>query len=316
MKDLEIIYKALRGKATEREENRLAQWHKENPTEFQRYADKVHMQIDMMELYGDELKPKSRIATYWKKAAIIGLQAAAVLAIGVFVGGYVSEKRTYDMISEQVVTVDVPFGQRMQLTLPDGSSVQLNAGAKLEYPVVFRRDCRKVKLSGEALFTVEAEKQRPFIVETYASDIRVLGTKFDVEADEAHRRFTTALLEGRIQLSNKLNPTQPDIIMKPNDIATLSNGHLWIEPLDDSDVLCWTDGLISISGLAFDELMRKFERAFDVEIVISRKPLPDIENVSGKIRVNDGIEKALRILRYTADFSFEIDPETNVVTIY
>ena len=44
--------------------------------------------------------------------------------------------------------------------------------------------------------------------------------------------------------------------------------------------------------------------------------LPDIRNVSGKIRVNDGIDKALRILQYTADFSYRKDPETNVVTIY
>lgn len=53
-----------------------------------------------------------------------------------------------------------------------------------------------MKLSGEAVFDVEHDEDRPFVVETFASDIRVLGTKFNVIADERHQRFSTALLPG------------------------------------------------------------------------------------------------------------------------
>ncbi|WP_418164312.1 DUF4974 domain-containing protein, partial [Alistipes putredinis] len=90
----------------------------------------------------------------------------------------------------------------------------------------------------------------------------------------------------------------------------------FIEPITDPEILCWTEGLINISGLPFDELMEKFERAFDVKIDITLTTLPNIKNVSGKIRVNDGIDKALHILQYTADFSYRKDSDTNVVTIY
>ena len=61
--------------------------------------------------------------------------------------------------------------------------------------------------------------------------------------------------------------------------------------------------------------MAKFEQVFDVKIVIARNSIPDIGKISGKIRVNAGIENALHILQYAADFSFEKDEETNVVTI-
>ena len=314
--DREVIYRALRGEATPEELEQVAQWHSENPTEFQRCADEVHMQIDMMELYGEEIRPTSWIISHWKQAVRITVQAAAMLAIGLFVGGYISRERTYDMLSEQINTLQVPYGQRLKFILPDGSSVQLNSGARIEYPSVFKKNLRKVKLSGEAMFDVEHDRKHPFIVETFASDIRVLGTKFNVVADERHHRFSTALLQGRVQITNRLDPTQKDIILKPNDIANLSGGHLYIEPITDPEMLCWTEGLISISGLPFNELMEKFERAFDVKIDISLKALPDIKNVSGKIRVNDGIDKALHILQYTADFSYKKDSETNVVTIY
>ena len=314
--DQEVIYKALRGEATPDELEQVARWHSENPEDFQRCADEVHMQIDMMELYGEEIRPASWIAVHWRKVVRITVQAAAMLAIGLFVGGYISKERTYDMLAEQINTLQVPYGQRLKFTLPDGSSVQLNSGAKIEYPSVFKKNLRRVKLSGEAVFDVEHDERCPFVVETFASDIRVLGTKFNVVADERHQRFSTALLQGRVQITNRLDPTQKDIILKPNDIANLSNGHLFIETITDPEILCWTEGLINISGLPFDELMEKFERAFDVKIDISLEKLPNIRNVSGKIRVNDGIDKALHILQYTADFSYKKNSETNVVTIY
>lgn len=53
--------------------------------------------------------------------------------------------------------------------------------------------------------------------------------------------------------------------MNPNDVANLSNGHLFVEPITDPEITCWTEGLVSISGLPFDELMEKFEQAFDVK---------------------------------------------------
>ena len=309
--DQEVIYKALRGEATPGELEQVARWHAENPEEFQRCADEVHMQIDMMELYGEEIRPASWIVAHWRSVVRITVQAAAMLAIGLFVGGYISKERTYDMLAGQINTLQVPYGQRLKFTLPDGSSVQLNSGARIEYPTVFKKNLRKVKLSGEAVFDVEHD-----VVETFASDIRVLGTKFNVIADERHQRFSTALLRGRVQITNRLDPMQKDLILKPNDIANLSNGHLFIEPITDPEILCWTEGLISISGLPFDELMEKFERAFDVKIDITLTTLPNIKNVSGKIRVNDGIDKALHILQYTADFSYRKDSDTNVVTIY
>lgn len=48
-----------------------------------------------------------------------------------------------------------------------------------------------MKLSGEAMFNVEHDAAHPFIVETFACDVEVLGTKFNVTADELTHDFTT-----------------------------------------------------------------------------------------------------------------------------
>lgn len=311
--DREMIYKALRGEATPQELEQVARWHSENPIEFQRCADEVHLQIDMMELYGEEIRPASWIVSHWKLVARIAVQAAAMLAVGLFIGGYIGKERTYDLLSEQVNTIQVPLGQRLKLTLPDGSDVQLNAGSSLSYPAVFNKTERKVHLSGEAIFEVFHDVEHPFIVETFACAAKVLGTKFDIIADEQRETFSAALLEGKLQLTNKMS--EETMIMAPNEIVYLKNGKLNRRELSDLDNYLWTEGIINLKGLSFEELMVKIERAFNVKIEIKRQQMPDANFDWGKIAISSGIEHALEVLRCAADFEYVIDRESGIITI-
>lgn len=53
--------------------------------------------------------------------------------------------------------VAAPEGQRINLTLQDGTNVWLNSGAEIEYPSLFAGNSRQVRLSGEALFDVSRD---------------------------------------------------------------------------------------------------------------------------------------------------------------
>lgn len=239
------------------------------------------------------------------------IAAAVVVLLGV---GYSTYIYTYDRIAARTLAMEIPAGQRIEMTLPDGSHVWLNAGARLEYPTLFGRHRREVKLTGEAMFDVEHDADHPFAVHTFASDVEVLGTKFNVEADADENRFATTLLEGRVRLTDPA--TRRSVILEPNDEARLSGGRLHVGRISDPDVTCWTEGLISVRGLSFEELMRKFERAYNVRIEIRRKTMPVIGFKSGKIRVADGVDHALQVLQYNSDFSFEHDVKNNRITIY
>ena len=61
--------------------------------------------------------------------------------------------------------------------------------------------------------------------------------------------------------------------------------------------------------------MRRFSKAFDVNIEIAREELPVVTYTRGKIRVSEGLEHALSVLRLASDFSYEIDRESGKVTI-
>ncbi|MBW8688063.1 FecR domain-containing protein [Chitinophaga rhizophila] len=66
--------------------------------------------------------------------------------------------------------------------LKDGSTVQLEEKALLLVQAGFAKGRRKVTLEGKALFTVTPDAAQPFIVTLGERTIKVLGTRFTVEA--------------------------------------------------------------------------------------------------------------------------------------
>ena len=158
--------------------------------------------------------PTRRLKWYRQRFIRICTQAAAVLLL-VAGSWYASRTVIIEDTAKQYLSVAAPAGQRIDITLQDGTSVCLNSGAKLEYPIRFNRN-RRVKLSGEAMFNVEHDAAHPFIVETFACDVEVLGTKFNVTADELTHDFTTALLRGKVKVTNKLASGDQIILSERN----------------------------------------------------------------------------------------------------
>ena len=143
----------------------------------------------------------------------------------------------------------------------------------------------------------------------------MLGTKFNVLADPNNEVFSTTLIEGKVKVTNRNDPAE-SIIMQPNDMVVLENGRLYKERVPDFADLCWTEGLIHLKKMPFDELMAIFERAFDVRIEIERETLPQIDVMSGEVRISDGVDYALHVLQLvSSEFTYTRDEKTNVIVI-
>ncbi len=87
------------------------------------------------------------------------------------------------------------------ITLPDGSTVKMNASTKIEYPERFAADVRKVKLSGEAFFEVTRDTAHPFIIETENASVEVLGTSFNVSAYPEAGLVEVNVKTGKVKLT-------------------------------------------------------------------------------------------------------------------
>ena len=60
--------------------------------------------------------------------------------------------------------VAVDYGQKANLTLPDGTKVWLNSATYLSYDAEYNKSDRKIYLDGEAYFEVAKNKDKRFIV--------------------------------------------------------------------------------------------------------------------------------------------------------
>ena len=125
------------------------------------------------------------------------------------------------------VVVKAPLGEQVSVVLPDNSIITLNSGSRLEYarrfeswPLISTAK-RRVFLQGEAFFEVE-KKVKPFIIETFNTQVRVLGTTFNIWSREhdVNPETRVALASGEVLV---VQHEHRDIDMLDEDQATLLN---------------------------------------------------------------------------------------------
>ncbi|MEG0807053.1 MAG: FecR domain-containing protein [Alistipes sp.] len=310
----EILCKFIDNTATEAEMQLVIDWLAADP-ENQDELNRLDKAYCASALYAEDLRqPKTtkrgvlmgRIARY-----ATGVAAALALTIGL---AYVMMEYRTNEWAKRMTTLDVPAGHYLSLKLEDGTKVWLNSGSRLEYPLVFARGERRVKVSGEAMFDVTHDVDHPFVVETFACDVEVLGTKFDVVADAQTNSFSTALFRGSVKVANRQLPDEY-CVLNPNESVHLVDGHLSVDVIDNPDEYLWTEGMISLKGLNFAELMRKFEKCYGATILIKRDDIPTIEYNHGKIYLSDGIDSALRLLQLSSTFTYTKSEDSKQIVI-
>ena len=126
-------------------------------------------------------------------------------------------------LQPRAVEYQTGTGEQRTLRLSDGSSVELNSRSRIA--VRFSDTERVIELaSGQALFQVAKDPERPFLVSSDAVRVRAIGTRFDVN----RRRDGTVVtvVEGRVAVADEghrsqgLSPVVPSPSAAPH-AATL-----------------------------------------------------------------------------------------------
>ncbi|MDR1103689.1 MAG: FecR domain-containing protein [Tannerella sp.] len=240
------------------------------------------------------------------------LKVAAVAAVMCLAGAYFYERKMSELRAA-THTLTVPAGQRANLQLPDGTNVWLNARSRITYPGYFGGSAREVTLDGEAWFEVEHDRQKPFVVHTDRYSIRVQGTKFDVDAYAGAENFSTALFEGAVDIQYRNEP-EHFIRLSPGRQALEQNGRLTVLPIEDFDVYRWREGLLCFRKTDFLTLMAHFEKCYGIGIEVQNGYVAE-KVFSGKFRMSDGVDNALRVLQKESLFSFERNEDQTVIYI-
>lgn len=192
------------------------------------------------------------------------------------------------LTASKLNTVSTPRGGEFKITLSDGSIVMLNAGSKLTFPTGFRGAERKVYVDGEAFFKVAKNREKPFIVSIAGSEVKVLGTQFNVSNYPESNGTEATLLEGSINFSNN---NGKEVILKPNQQVLSSYGKLTVKEVSADDFNAWTKGEFLFNDVPLAVVMQKLARWYNVEVDPETMPKKNLYiKISRKADINEVLE--------------------------
>ena len=169
-------------------------------------------------------------------------------------------------------TILVPRGGEYFLQLSDGTKVWLNSESKLVYPVIFAQGERSVQLEGEGYFEVAKDEDRPFLIQCRSSQIRVLGTHFNVSAYGQQEYVVTTLVEGSVRISNG----RDSLVLRPGEQAVSDAMKIDVKEVDVRTYVAWKSGVFEFEKMELQQITSQLEGWYDVEFIYSDPSLRHI----------------------------------------
>lgn len=245
--------------------------------------------IDLKSTSGVELKEKDGTVIQVDSTVLNYQQAPA----------RTSEKLAYNK-------VNVPRGGEYQLTLSDGSKVQLNSMSSIRFPVQFAQDCRLVELEGEAYFEVSKTGQ-PFIVQTKGMKIEVLGTTFNISA-YANEEYQTTLVSGSVKVQTENGSNR---VLKPSEQACITPGsnQINVRNVDTAFYTSWIHGKINFKDQRLDDIMKTLARWYDMDVVYENEATKELRFGCYVNRYNE-ITPLVKLLEQTGRVTVTVEGKT------
>jgi ferric-dicitrate binding protein FerR (iron transport regulator) len=266
-----------------------------------------------------------------------GMRAAAVLVLALISGGIFYMRSKQELLARQWHTITTPFGAKTKITLPDSSTIWLNAGSSLKYSSEFGNRNREVHLSGEAFFDVFQNPSLLFMVQTSELTIKSYGTAFNVKSYPDEGTIETTLIEGSIGITRSSigDKKKDEVLLEPNqrvvyyrNTRTMESAqasrntadapapsipepkeqkttYLISKGIDTQEYTSWKDGTIYISSETLKELAIKLERKYNVSIHFEDETLKSLR-FTGSLE-NETVEQVIHAIGMSAQIDYEIE---------
>jgi ferric-dicitrate binding protein FerR (iron transport regulator) len=321
------ISRKISGENTAEDANRVNEWIAEKPGNKQAYnilneiwnkrpssSKKYHS------LY-KSVKRRTKVHEIGRKQPFYKtslFKAAAIIFLILFSNLMVyliQEKSKPEQITSWQEIV-VPRGNRMKVILPDSSTVWLNNETRFKYTSNFNSN-RVVELSGEAYFNVQHDSKRPFVVKIGDQQIKVLGTRFSVNAYPEDRMIETSLISGSVEFDTKLAINgKSSFLLEPGNslFYDKQNNTITQQKIQSSYYEYWENGMYAFKDESLESLSVKIKRIFNVEIVFEDDFLKN-KTYTGTININDNIFIFMEAIRRTSFQPIEYKFNKNVIYV-
>jgi transmembrane sensor len=252
-------------------------------------------------------RPLRRRRRWWRRSAIAGLAAAASIALGVFTlqpdsGGEPAPRGIHVLPKPE------------QLTLADGSVVELNQGGKIETD--FTPGERRVRLvSGEAHFKVAKNPARPFIVDAGGVAVRAVGTAFEVRRGSGE--VEVLVTEGKVHVERPAEAAAPTPLVA-GERALVDTRARAIAPVvttltaaEIDRALAWQGVRLEFAGLPLSEVVAEFNLRNPSQIRIADAETANL-HVAGTFGATN-VDGFVRLMEMSFGVAVERLPDGTVI---
>lgn len=209
-------------------------------------------------------------------------------------------------------------GERSRIDLPDGSTLELNTDTLVE--VDFGPQRRALRLvRGEALFEVERDPGRPFVVTADDERVIALGTVFSVRTRAGE--VVVSLIEGAVQVDRLDAP--PGAPGPAARSARLAAGQqlvsrddapaFQVSALDEAKALGWRSGRLVFDDDRLGDVVADLNRYTARKITLGDAELADMR-VSGAFRTGSA-ETFARALSVALPITSSVDEEEGAIVL-
>lgn len=243
-------------------------------------------------------KPKKSYVVYYRWAAV-----AAILVM-VFLAGTGLGDRIFNQSAKITYTkIVAPEGSKTQVVLPDSTYVWLNSGSELKYSSDYSAQNRVVTMKGECFFDVVKDAKHPFLVRGSKFQVKVFGTRFNINEDIAKDVADVTLVSGKVQVLNFHDKLISDL--DPGQQLVCSNGKYSVHKAQNIEALtAWLNNMMIFDNQPFEEVIRYLEKWYGVKIHLDQT-LYSSHNYTFKVKT-ESLREVLELISVITPIQYAI----------
>ena len=247
-----------------------------------------------------DLGRRRQARSAWTRWSLAAAPIAAALVAGVLLIG--------PMIEGRAVTYVTAPGQTRDVTLKDGTRIALNGGSRLTVRLTDK--ARTVEMGqAEAAFDVNHDPSRPFLITVGESQVRVIGTAFNIRRDASSTRVSVS--RGIVQVADIQNPAQAVRLTIGESVSRDdATDRAVVSRLGADDAQAWRVGRLIYDDRPLSEVVADLSRAFATPVTVSADAasirFTGVLELGDEARVISRLEGFLPVRAYRSAGGYEL----------
>jgi transmembrane sensor len=262
------------------------------------------------------VRPKPTPSLRLRNRMIWQLVACVILVLGITTFYHLKKDEKIGSDKNRLVykAVKTLKGQKLNVTLPDGTIVWLNSESVLRFPESFEGNRRELEFSGEGYFKVAKNPLKPFIIHTAKTKVQVLGTQFNLRALTMEKATSVVVEEGKVRFTG--NSGKQELILTANRRGVFeaegSPGAIMkAEDVYAGKYIAWKNNELQLDNLSMEQIVHTLESWYNVKIIISRDELRS-QRYTGSFN-NPALKPVLQSMGFAVKFSYKQHGKTFIL---